>query len=94
MRGENYEAHKIGLDANGSPPHARGKLYGLFKPQLEARITPACAGKTYRSYAVIVADKDHPRMRGENWDYAVAQDLELGSPPHARGRRRARRWSQ
>ena len=50
------------------------------------RITPACAGKTYRSYAVIVADKDHPRMRGENTTGFEEPGTTTGSPPHARGR--------
>ena len=55
--------------------------------ELAKRITPACAGKTFRFAHEVVEKMDHPRMRGEDrnaYEYAF---VVAGSPPHARGRR-------
>ncbi len=68
------------------PPRARGR------PRLERPVpgrpgtTPACAGKTRRGAGPATADRDDPRVRGEdrtmvNPDYAA-----VGRPPRARGR--------
>ena len=50
----------------GSPPRMRGKLpdFGGFPD--EPGITPAYAGKTYRSRRRDYAAEDHPRVCGEN----------------------------
>ena len=50
-------------------------------------ITPACAGKTPRPPCRECAFRDHPRMRGEDQSGLGPVESELGSPPHARGRR-------
>ena len=46
MRGENYFAVIPDIYSSGSPPHARGKQKRSCTPTTQARITPACAGKT------------------------------------------------
>ena len=79
----------IGVDVLGSPPHARGRRARDRVWASRLGITPACAGKTPRTLRRRRASKDHPRMRGE--DTGRSEDLgpSIGSPPHARGRRRA-----
>ena len=70
----------------GSPPHARGRLEHEPRGFPPGRITPACAGKT--TFASLRAERcrDHPRMRGEDHSVAPGEEVEEGSPPHARGR--------
>ena len=47
MRGEKpYDVYLLLREA-GSPPHARGKAYGIYKACQRIGITPACAGKRY-----------------------------------------------
>ena len=58
----------------------QGEAYGL-------RITPACAGKTWRARSADVRETDHPRMRGEDPVESELLAFVMGSPPHARGRR-------
>ena len=66
MRGEDKRV-KAPADADvGSPPHARGRPYGLPVDNVVPRITPACAGKTCASLREEKRGKDHPRMRGED----------------------------
>ena len=52
------------------------------------RITPACAGKTLNKIRVIWSKKDHPRLRGENYQNSRWNDINQGSPPLARGKQR------
>ena len=66
MCGENIG---VGVSAGswlGSPPHVRGKPQGAGLDPWELRITPACAGKTLPIRGVLVYERDHPRMCGEN----------------------------
>ena len=53
-----------------------------------ARITPACAGKTENGELHHRSPPDHPRMRGEDGRTIAACGPGPGSPPHARGRHR------
>ena len=46
MRGEDTARTPANTPANGSPPHARGRLIHVRIPIGHDRITPACAGKT------------------------------------------------
>mgnify|MGYP000890316094 CR=1 FL=1 len=66
MRGENGYDVVNPARAEGSPPHARGKLWALIRDVEEVRITPACAGKTQSGDWEPEKGTDHPRMRGEN----------------------------
>ena len=70
----------------GSPPHARGKATGCSSAAQSKRITPACAGKSFRWRLVIPSSVDHPRMRGEKKHTELHFERDLGSPPHARGK--------
>ena len=72
----------------GSPPHARGRPPGKIGKLRRCRITPACAGKTSLTIAIMHAQTDHPRMRGEDVTGAHQFENKNGSPPHARGRQR------
>ena len=88
MRGEDTVEIEGMFAALGSPPHARGRLpYGPFRSS-SIRITPACAGKTVGPTSNLTVSSDHPRMRGEDVSHAFVLMKFLGSPPHARGRRR------
>ena len=46
MRGEDVERPLAAPNADGSPPHARGRQLPEVRVALVVRITPACAGKT------------------------------------------------
>ena len=52
------------------------------------RITPACAGKTYRSNRHRYRLWDHPRMCGKDRLTQQSESLTTGSPPHVRERLR------
>ena len=66
MRGEDCCDQSAESNANGSPPHARGRPYVSKVESKNLGITPACAGKTDAGDVKIRATKDHPRMRGED----------------------------
>ena len=91
MRGEDCWQWYQKFPSDGSPPHARGRRGCAFLGDLLPRITPACAGKTMASSTEVPALTDHPRMRGEDFRIPRGIRNKLGSPPHARGRRRRAR---
>ena len=67
----------------------RGEDIGLDTVRVfPAWITPACAGKTLVQEMRPLGRADHPRMRGEDAGLIAERDRNVGSPPHARGRRR------
>ena len=76
----------------GSPPHMRGKGGQTMAKRTGLGITPAHAGKSYRSAFPGTMFRDHPRTCGEKF---FPQGLQIGgegSPPHMRGKAgRARR---
>ena len=90
MRGEHTDTDYWIPVASGSSPHARGALFEQTHHVSRAGIIPACAGSTRRQGHARRAPRDHPRMRGEHDVRIVAQVLDLGSSPHARGARRVR----
>ena len=49
-------------------------------------ITPACAGKTDHDPTKVKAERDHPRVCGENESMAYWESYEEGSPPRVRGK--------
>ena len=70
----------------GSPPHGRGKggkLSGRVRPK---GITPAWAGKRPGLALLLPRAGDHPRVGGEKLLPSDTLFLELGSPPHGRGK--------
>ena len=69
----------------GSPPRVRGTdLQSGFLP-LERRITPACAGNSISCINHALAQKDHPRVCGEQPQSGCLAAQRLGSPPRVRG---------
>ena len=91
MRGEDSTMPRLPTSVGGSPPHARGRHSYDATTDMRVRITPACAGKTVGKTFIIGRTTDHPRMRGEDALASSAAFWASGSPPHARGRRRAGR---
>ena len=88
MRGEDALSDQFVVFGPGSPPHARGRPTGMVHGRGEARITPACAGKTDTTGFPVLSTEDHPRMRGEDTHGSSGVPEPPGSPPHARGRPR------
>ena len=86
MRGEDPKVGEDEDQEQGSPPHARGRLYLTHCRRINLRITPACAGKTSTAEAFSRPEPDHPRMRGEDASPWLSRRPSRGSPPHARGR--------
>ena len=66
MRGENYGVLVSHWRHSGSSPHARGKPHVHRGLMFEARLIPACAGKTAEIKDDGIHMRAHPRMRGEN----------------------------
>ena len=86
MRGEKSFLWKGHSKQCGSPPLARGKgVSGCSRAALR-RITPACAGKSFRLGGALIGCRDHPRLRGEKQIEWVESPLHEGSPPLARGK--------
>ena len=70
----------------GSPPHTRGKVAVYCCQDMRHRITPAYTGKSFRSIALFIIVKDHPRIHGEKKLKTGCGSQKLGSPPHTRGK--------
>ena len=70
----------------GSPPRVRGKPYRRCSRVDEARITPACAGKTGEGVRHRPGQEDHPRVCGENLHRSRHGCARGGSPPRVRGK--------
>ena len=66
MRGENLHASTSQHGADGTPPHAWGKLSDLFIVAPVLRYTPTCVGKTNAPAQQAGGIAVHPHMRGEN----------------------------
>ena len=86
MRGEKCDGTLYNAVRIGSPPHARGKELIEYAFENGYRITPTCAGKSFKQSILYDAGKDHPRMRGEKNTSKIAVHFRKGSPPHARGK--------
>ena len=64
----------------------REKLPYATKTDLKDGITPAGAGKTLHSSAIVCSIGDHPRRCGENDDGDISRLRDIGSPPQVRGK--------
>ena len=84
--GENLCFQLSAATTAGSPPQVRGKLPYATKTDLKDGITPAGAGKTLHSSAIVCSIGDHPRRCGENGQRRTAAIRQLGSPPQVRGK--------
>ena len=86
MCGENAVSPIYSAITRGSPPRVRGKRAAYAGTATPRRITPACAGKTWRERSGFRRTTDHPRVCGENVKEANVEDLVFGSPPRVRGK--------
>ena len=84
--GEKQKKSPTGLVTRGSPPHVRGKGADEQGVGGVAGITPAYAGKRVRCSQQALPRTDHPRMCGEKYKIKKRYPLEMGSPPHVRGK--------
>ncbi len=85
VRGEHAGTPQLASFDQGSPPRARGTPFRGVLPQIQAGITPACAGNTSPSVELYYDGADHPRVRGEHAACPVSWRWSGGSPPRARG---------
>ena len=86
MRGEKKSSPLCAHLPQGSPPHARGKVFSVSFHIKPPGITPACAGKSPGTHTPRHSTRDHPRMLGEKFRAACTAPQFAGSPPHARGK--------
>ena len=84
--GENGRTEAEAFIREGSPPRVRGKQCMKGGGAPDARITPACAGKTSRPPLRSQGPEDHPRVCGENSSARMDIMLYRGSPPRVRGK--------
>ena len=70
----------------GSPPRGRGKDSGTVHGCGQLRIIPAWAGKRRCTAACNGLCWDHPRVGGEKSEPNPMEQLQVGSPPHGRGK--------
>ena len=89
--GEKIASWTVDRVSMGSPPHMRGKAVWKDIKRAEKGITPAHAGKRLRHGRWTECPWDHPRTCGEKMYKEKEQVLEMGSPPHMRGKERCRK---
>ncbi len=56
-----------------------------LKRMVRYRITPACAGISWRRAGPGRPPGDHPRVRGDKGEKKKGENAMQGSPPRARG---------
>ena len=93
-RGENDDRYIPLIKERGSSPLTRGKRHCLSPSEVRGRLIPAHAGKTARCAFCSFVVAAHPRSRGENPAAANAVEVERGSSPLTRGKRRFTRICQ
>ena len=71
--------------SHGSSPRARGTRDVGKRQRIAVRIIPACAGNTYCIWVSFRMRTDHPRVRGEHYDWRTKDIWTYGSSPRARG---------
>ena len=84
--GENALPRALPSPAPGSPPRVRGKQLIYCHSGYNSRITPACAGKTWKQSSNRPLVGDHPRVCGENTPFMQIFACIPGSPPRVRGK--------
>ena len=92
--GENAGVKSVTRMPAGSPPRMRGKLRITSDFRNVVGITPADAGKTFRSKFSPREIQDHPRGCGENQSSPNPFHNNIGSPPRMRGKRKNYRNSR
>ena len=84
--GEKAHSRTSALAGRGSPPPMRGKEAADKVEPIRPRITPAHAGKSLQTCALVEYRKDHPRPCGEKHGVPSFLFTHLGSPPPMRGK--------
>ena len=90
MRGGDFPEEAAAIEGEGPSPHARGRLIGEGWRSEHRGTIPACAGETGLCPVRTRRLRDHPRMRGGDFDIAAMDRMIMGPSPHARGRREQR----
>ena len=84
--GEKFGTDAVNVGKQGSPPRVRGKGSPPHNSGAGNGITPACAGKSARTFRRPPPSQDHPRVCGEKWLVDVSAGYGAGSPPRVRGK--------
>ena len=92
VRGEKCSLLEGTGNRRGSPPRARGEESRISLMLMSERITPACAGRSVCGFPALIANRDHPRVRGEKSAWLACATTRRGSPPRARGEARPCRY--
>ena len=87
--GANFERAKMKTRKSGSSPRMRGKRLRRLKNCMRLRIIPAHAGQTASHRGKRLDATDHPRACGANTIEFFAHEIEDGSSPRMRGKRRS-----
>ena len=91
LRGENLIGFGRMRNLLETPPLTRGKHRKTSIANDDAGNTPAYAGKTRLAPLLSLDVQKHPRLRGENRTDRRSRQLELETPPLARGKQCFRR---
>src|SRR5690606_11050053 len=89
VRGDDIVPARTGGRKSGTPPRARGRLARVDLRGPGPRNTPACAGTTFPDRRIGAVNTEHPRVRGDDALHVGRSGGVVGTPPRARGRRRA-----
>ena len=85
--GENVAWSSRAMMPSGSSPRVRGKPISTYRDLYNARLIPACAGKTQQRSSIWTTRTAHPRVCGENRQSPSWMDAAWGSSPRVRGKR-------
>ena len=85
VRGEHISPRAGLRSLNGSAPRARGTRILLVAGRERHRVSPACAGNTYRRGEGGQVPAGQPRVRGEHPETETSTSPVTGSAPRARG---------
>ena len=86
MCGEKDGRKRGACAQSGSSPRVRGKGGDTGMKISEARIIPACAGKSSLILSRLRLCEDHPRVCGEKYFMCSKIEQNLGSSPRVRGK--------
>ena len=84
LRGKNLKQDPYNLEIIGSPPLTREELRRTSLHEPNTRITPAYAGRTPLFHSRMFSPRDHPRLRGKNFEKMNYPLISRGSPPLTR----------
>ena len=86
MCGENLENPTACFPVQGSSPRVRGKRARRKRIVARSGLIPAYAGKTCIWSLLTKPGRAHPRVCGENLEYAARRPNRAGSSPRVRGK--------